>query len=74
MVPNCSREALRPIIQGQILEGSTVHTDGWSAYDGLVVSGVDPYRVFQCKNAFARGKSHVNGMEAFWELCEAALS
>jgi transposase-like protein len=28
MVPNCSKEALMPIIQGRILEGSTVHTDG----------------------------------------------
>jgi hypothetical protein len=26
------------IIQGQIPEGSTVHTDGWGAYDGLVVN------------------------------------
>jgi transposase-like protein len=31
LVPNCSKEALMPIIQGQILEGSTVYTDGWKA-------------------------------------------
>jgi transposase len=28
IVQNCSKEALMPIIQGQILEGSAVHTDG----------------------------------------------
>ena len=28
MVPRCSREELLPIIQGKILEGSTIHTDG----------------------------------------------
>ena len=28
IVPNCSKESLMPIIQGKILEGSTVHTDG----------------------------------------------
>ena len=28
IVPNCSREELMPIIQGKILEGSTIHTDG----------------------------------------------
>ncbi|MDR1267792.1 MAG: transposase [Holosporales bacterium] len=39
MGPNCSKEELMPIIQGKILERSTVHTDGWSAYDGLVVNG-----------------------------------
>ena len=25
-VPNCSKEALRPVIQDKILEGSTIHT------------------------------------------------
>jgi transposase-like protein len=36
IVPHCSKEALMPIIQGKILEGSTIHTDGWKAYDGLI--------------------------------------
>ncbi len=27
IVPRCSREELLPIIQGKILEGSTIHTD-----------------------------------------------
>ena len=51
-----------PIIQGKILEGSTVHTDGWKAYDGLVLNGYDHYRVFHSHNEFARGKAHVNGI------------
>ena len=33
IVPNCTREELMPIIQGKILEGSTIHTDGWIAYE-----------------------------------------
>ena len=32
IVQNCSKEALMPIIQGHILDGSTVNTDGWKAY------------------------------------------
>ena len=35
IVSNCSRDELMPIIQGQVLEGSTVYTDSWRAYDGL---------------------------------------
>ena len=31
IVKNCSREELLPIIEGKILEGSTIHTDGWRA-------------------------------------------
>ena len=30
-----------PIIQGKVLEGSTINTDGWKAYDGLVLNGYD---------------------------------
>ena len=63
IVPNCSREELMPIIQGKILEGSTIHTDGWKAYDGLILNGYNHYRVFHSENEFARGKSHVNGIE-----------
>ena len=29
VVKTCSRNELIPIIQGKILEGSTIHTDGW---------------------------------------------
>ena len=31
IVKNCSREQLMPIIEGKILEGSIIHTDGWKA-------------------------------------------
>ena len=74
VVPNCSKEALMPIIQGQILEGSMVHTDGGKAYDGLIVNGYDHYRVFHCENEFTRGKSHVNGIESFWSYAKARLA
>jgi len=66
IVKGCSREELMPIIQGKILEGSTIYTDGWKAYDGLILNGYDHYRVFHSHNEFARGKSHVNGIEGFY--------
>jgi len=70
----CSKEALVPIIQGKILEGSKVNTDGWKAYDGLILNGYDHYRVFHSHNEFARGKCHVNGIESFWSYCKRRLS
>ena len=30
-----------PIIQGHILDGSTINTDGWKAYDGLILNGYE---------------------------------
>ncbi len=74
IVRNCSRASLLPIIQGKILEGSTIHTDGWRAYNGLILNGYDHYRVFHSKNEFARGKSHVNGIEGFWSYCKRRLN
>ena len=74
IVPNCSRASLMPIIQGKILEGSTIHTDGWRAYDGLILNGYDHYRVHHHQNEFARGKSHVNGIECFWSYAKRRLS
>ena len=63
-----------PIIKGTILEGSTIHTDGWKAYDGLILNGYDHYRVYHSKDEFVRGKSHVNGIESFWSFCKRRLS
>ena len=74
VVPNGSKEELMPIIQGKILTGSTVHTDGWKAYDGLILNGYNHYRAFHHENEFARGKSHVNGIECFWCYAKRRLS
>ena len=74
MVPDCSRESLMPIIKGLILEQSTIYTDGWRAYDALVLNGYEHYRVFHSENEFVRGKSHVNGIENFWSFAKRRLA
>ena len=74
IVKNCSKEQLLPIIQGKILEGSTINTDGWKAYDGLVLNGYTHHRVFHSHNEFARGKSHVNGIESFWSFAKRRIA
>ena len=63
-----------PVIQGKVLEGSVIHTDGWKACDRLIVNGYDHYRVFHSRNEFACGKSHVNGMENFWSFAKRRLA
>jgi transposase len=74
IVKNCSREQLLPIIQGKVLEGSTIYSDGWRSYDGLILNGYDHYRVFHSKDEFARGKAHVNGIESFWSFTKRRLA
>lgn len=74
IVKNCSKKELMPIIKGYVLEGSTVHTDGWKAYDGLILNGYAHYRVHHSENEFARGKNHVNGIESFWSFAKRRLA
>ena len=74
IVKNCSRAELMPVIEGKILEGSTIHSDGWKAYDGLILNGYDHYRVYHSKDEFVRGKSHVNGIESFWSYAKRRLA
>ena len=74
IVKKCDKAELMPIIKGKILEESTVYTDGWKSYDSLVLNGYKHYRVFHSKNEFARGKSHVNGIESFWSYAKRHMS
>lgn len=66
IVGRCEKRDLVPIIRGKILEESTIYTDGWKSYDGLVLNGYRHYRIYHSKNEFARGKNHINGIESFW--------
>jgi transposase len=74
IVQNCSKAQLMPIIQGHILEGSTIHTKSWKAYDGLILNGYDHHRVYHSHDEFVRGKSHVNGIESFWSFAKRRLA
>lgn len=63
-----------PVIMGIILEHSKIYTDGWKAYDGLVLNGYEHYRAFHSENEFAHGKSHVNGIENFWSFAKRRVA
>jgi len=74
VVTNCSKESLMPILRGKILENTTVYTDGWKSYDGLVLNGYKHYRIHHSENEFARGKNHVNGIESFWSYTKRRMN
>lgn len=74
IVPDCSKDSLMPIIQWKVLEWSTVNSDGWTSYDGLILNGYEHYRVFHSHNEFARWKSHVNRIEAFWSFAKRRMT
>ena len=74
IVKNVSRAELMPIIKGKVLEGSTVNSDGWKSYDSLILNGYKHHRVYHSKDEFARGKSHINGIENFWGVSKVRLA
>ena len=74
IVENCSKQALMPIIKGQVLSEATVYTDGWKCYDGLVLGGYKHHRIHHHQNQFARGRNHVNGIESFWSFTKLRLA
>ena len=73
IVKNCSKAQLMPILKGKVLEGSTVYSDGWKSYDGLVYN-YGHYRVYHSHDEFARGKNHINGIESFWSYAKRRLN
>ena len=65
IVKGCSASELLPILKdSNNLTESTIYSDCWSAYDGLVDYGAKAhYRVKHSKNEFALGRNHINGIE-----------
>ena len=54
---------------------STIHSDNWKGYDGLVDLGYKKhYRLDHSKDEFVRGSSHINGIEGFWGYAKNRLS
>lgn len=75
IVPDVSRATLKQIVQAKVEPDSTIYSDGWRSYDGLVDWGYKRhYRVNHGQNEFARGNSHINGIENFWGIAKVRLS
>jgi transposase len=74
IVLNCSKTELIKVVHHQVKGATTIHTDGWKAYDGLVLDGFKHHRVHHSENEFARGRRHINGIESFWSFAKSRLA
>ena len=75
IVPDCSKKSLLAVIRGRIKPEVIVHSDGWRGYDGLVDVGYEKHlRIQHGRNQFAKGKSHINGIESFWGFAKRRLA
>jgi transposase-like protein len=74
IVPNCSRKTLYAIIKGKVATSSTIHTDRFRSYNGIVDLGYRKhYRIDHSRAEFALGPNHINGIEGFWGLAKVRL-
>ena len=74
VVPNCKKSSIQAIIRGKVDLASTIHTDGFRSYDGIVHMGYRKhYRVQHGKDEFVRGTAHINGIEGFWGMAKTRL-
>ena len=74
IIKRCSKQEIMPIIQGKVLESSTIYSDGWKAYDGLVLNGYEHYRIYHSHDEFTKNKNHVNSIESFWSFTKRILN
>jgi len=75
VVSNVEAKDLQPLILKQVKLGSTVCSDGWRAYTGLVAQGYVHRLVDHSKKEYSdmRG-GHINGLEGFWGYLKRKLS
>jgi transposase-like protein len=75
IINKCDRATLQSIIKQKTSTDSVINSDGWRGYNGLVDFGYKKhYRVQHGVNEFARGNSHINGIESFWGYAKTRLS
>ncbi|MEK7070022.1 MAG: IS1595 family transposase, partial [Patescibacteria group bacterium] len=70
IIKNADKSTLLPIVKRIIKKKSTIYTDKWGSYDGLVFDGYKHYRINHSKEYSDRRGTHINGIENFWSFAK----
>jgi transposase len=74
IIKNASKQEILPIVRQIVRKQSTIYTDKWKAYDGLVFDGYKHKRINHSKSYSNRKGTHVNGIENFWSFSKRRLA
>ncbi len=74
IIKNADKSTLLPIIKQVIKKKSTIYTDKWRSYDGLVFDGYKHYRINHSKSYSDRKGTRINGIENFWNFAKRRLA
>ena len=73
VVQNVRMKTLQPIIEENVVAGSTVHTDELKSYNGLSKAGFEHETVNHGAGEYVDGDCHVNGIEGFWARLKLSI-
>ena len=65
-VPDRTRATLQPLITGNVVPGSTIHSDEWPPYANLAALGFVHKTVNHSDTFVAADGTHTNTIEGFW--------
>ena len=75
IVPDCQKATLQAIIRGRVGTDSTIYSDRFRSYDGLVDMGYRRHlKVAHGRGEWGRGEAHINGIEGFWGFAKSRLA
>lgn len=75
LIPNAKSATLRKVILGKISLQSSLCTDGWRGYNGLLDSGYNKhFRIDKSKSFSNKRGVHINGIESFWSFTKRRLA
>jgi transposase-like protein len=73
ILPNFSESQIESIIEQKVRAGSTLMTDEFTSYKGLIYKGYIHRFVEHNKEQYGRGNVHINGMENFWSWAKEQM-
>jgi transposase-like protein len=74
IVPDVSARTLKTIVKQKVREGSTIFSDSWRSYDGLILYGYEHFRINHHLTFVDNTKNHINGIESFWSYAKMKLT
>jgi transposase len=73
VLKDITEEQIESIIENKVRKGSTIMTDEFKSYKGLIYKGYIHRFVEHNKEEYGRGNVHINGMENFWSWAKEQM-
>jgi transposase len=73
VLKDITEEQIESIIENKVRKGSTIMTDEFKSYKGLIYKGYIYRFVEHNKEEYGRGNVHINGMENFWSWAKEQM-